>query len=608
LTAGTLGGLTGPGTLGLANTSAAVALSAGNNNVSTTFSGMLQGTGSLTKIGSGVLALSGSNTYTGSTTINQGSLVVDGWLTTSAVSVNGGTLGGTGSLPNVTVYAGGHVAPGDLNAGELVLAGNMDFEGGELDVVGDGSSLTSLSIAGSLILNAPMLDVSGSLAPGTYTIASYGGTLSGEFSAQNIPAGDTVSYGTGSDSSITLSVVPEPSTFALLGAGVLGLIGWVWRQGRRSIRTYSRRRQMYDKTIMSGLMAVASVAFAVSTQASTINVFNMPSGDTSLQFVTVGNPGNTPDTVVEITDGSTGYGSVPYVYQMGEYDVTTAQYCQFLNAVATAADPYGLYNPGMANPPSVPTTQRVGCGIIQTPITGGYYYSVVPGDENYPVNFVSWGDAARFCNWLQDGQPSGLGEVAGTTETGAYTLNGGTSDAAFSTVTRNANATYFIPSVNEWYKAAYYDTTLNGGTGGYWAYPTKSNTAPNNTLPDTGNHANFYDDINSGNGGYTDPTTFLTPVGDFVLSPSPYGTFDMGGDVLEWIEGAEGGSWRPLRGGAFDLEAHAMASNYYWAIDATYENGDVGFRVASSVPEPGSIALLLAGAVALGIWRLRRKA
>ena len=64
------------------------------------------------------------------------------------------------------------------------------------------------------------------------------------------------------------------------------------------------------------------------------DVFNMPSGQTSLQFVTVGDPGNARDTVVMQFDGTTGYGSVPYVYQMGMYDVTVAQYCQFLNAVA----------------------------------------------------------------------------------------------------------------------------------------------------------------------------------------------------------------------------------------------------------------------------------
>jgi hypothetical protein len=60
----------------------------------------------------------------------------------------------------------------------------------------------------------------------------------------------------------------------------------------------------------------------------------MPGGQTSVSMVTVGNPGNAPDT--------TGYGAVSYVYKMDKYDVTTAQYTQFLNAVA-ATDTYGLY-------------------------------------------------------------------------------------------------------------------------------------------------------------------------------------------------------------------------------------------------------------------------
>ena len=64
------------------------------------------------------------------------------------------------------------------------------------------------------------------------------------------------------------------------------------------------------------------------------DVFNLPSGQTSLQFVTVGDPGNAPDT--------TGFGAVPYTYQMGTYDITVAQYTQFLNAVAQT-DTCGLY-------------------------------------------------------------------------------------------------------------------------------------------------------------------------------------------------------------------------------------------------------------------------
>ena len=151
-------------------------------------------------------------------------------------------------------------------------------------------------------------------------------------------------------------------------------------------------------------------------------------------------------------------------------------------------DTYGLYSSGMA----VVGGGWHGCGIIQSGSSGSYSYSVTGSysQPTCPVYDVSWGDAARFCNWLQNGQPTGA-EGAGTTETGAYTLNGATTNAALMAVTRNAGATYFIPSENEWYKAAYYDPNKPGGAG-YWTYPTQSNTAPSNMLSSTGtNNANF---------------------------------------------------------------------------------------------------------------------
>ncbi len=150
---------------------------------------------------------------------------------------------------------------------------------------------------------------------------------------------------------------------------------------------------MFDKTMLRGLLALALVAAAVGARADTVNI------DTVL----VGNLGNAADTTMMI-DGTTGYGSVPYVYRMGKYDVTAAEYCDFLNDVATTADTYGLYNVAMA---STGSAGAYGCGIVQTSGSGGYSYSVLSGWGNMPVNYVTWGDAARFCNWLQNGQPVG---------------------------------------------------------------------------------------------------------------------------------------------------------------------------------------------------------
>ena len=163
------------------------------------------------------------------------------------------------------------------------------------------------------------------------------------------------------------------------------------------------------------------------TQAQVSNVFNMPTGQTSLQFVTVGNPGN-------VADPATGYGAVPYTYQMGKYDVTLGQYTTFLNAVAKT-DTYGLYNSYMATDyPTVAITQSGSSGSYSYSVTGSYSQAA-----NCPVFDVTWGDAARFCNWLQNNQLTGA-EGPGTTETGAYTLNGATTNAALMAITRNAGA------------------------------------------------------------------------------------------------------------------------------------------------------------------------
>jgi formylglycine-generating enzyme required for sulfatase activity len=325
------------------------------------------------------------------------------------------------------------------------------------------------------------------------------------------------------------------------------------------------------------LVVLASVLAAGTAQA---DVFNMPAGQTSLQFVTVGNPGNAADTAV-MGDGTSGYGSVPYTYRMGEYDVTVGQYCQFLNAVAKT-DTYTLYSPGMADsfPPVVGITQSGSAGDLSYSVTGGYSQAA-----NCPIFDVTWADAARFCNWLQNGQPvyaaGTLGEVAGSTETGAYSINGALSTAAMMAVTRNSGAAYFLPSENEWYKAAYYK---GGGTNaGYWTYPTCSNTLPGNTLPDTGNNANY-----ESNGNYADPLNILTPVGDFSESPGPYGTYDMAGDVFQWNEAGIGDSNRGVRGGCWggpytlDMDSSARDS-FLWMSEEDF----VGFRVAASAPEPG---------------------
>src|ERR1035437_4390996 len=127
----------------------------------------------------------------------------------------------------------------------------------------------------------------------------------------------------------------------------------------------------------------------------------------TIETVPVGDPGNA-------NDPATGHGKVNYAYNIGKYDVTAGQYTAFLNAVATTADRYGLYNSNMA------AGNFAACGISQTLVSGRYTYATT-SNPNFPVNYVTYWNACRFANWLSNGQPT-VPEGSGSTETGSYTL------------------------------------------------------------------------------------------------------------------------------------------------------------------------------------------
>ena len=209
-----------------------------------------------------------------------------------------------------------------------------------------------------------------------------------------------------------------------------------------------------------------------------------PAGAAPITYVmvTVGNPGNVGDTRVGVN--TFGYGSVAYDYQIGKYDVTIGQYTSFLNAVA-ATDTFSLYNSKMGTELNI-------AGISQTGGSGSYTYSVL-GSANRPITYVSWWDSARFSNWMANGQPTGA-QSSTTTENGAYNVNGAISGNAVAKNATNPNTsaapTFYVPTENEWYKAAYYSPTLNSGAGGYYAYATQSNTAPGNIVGSLANQAN----------------------------------------------------------------------------------------------------------------------
>lgn len=325
----------------------------------------------------------------------------------------------------------------------------------------------------------------------------------------------------------------------------------------------------------------------------------------TFDWVTVGNPGNSADTLVmskgPTADFTSGYGSVGYSFQISKTHVTNSQYVEFLNA----ADPdgiqghpilgsnNGIYNRNM----SISTIGGVGTaytGGIDYSLAGsaGGHYSAKSGQENYPATWINWDSSARFVNWLHNGQGSG------DTENGVYDMSIPRSTIG-GPLPRQSGANYFIPSENEFYKAAYYDPT-KGGTGGYWQYGVQSDSPPIGEAP-PGGTTSANNAIAAGPPGssgdiywqtgstFDSGVNYLRDVGSYASATSYYGLQDVDGQVFQWTEGVKqsslGADFPVYRGGSWFYSSEFGGA----ALRALYSFRDVasyawyGLRIAQPV-------------------------
>lgn len=304
----------------------------------------------------------------------------------------------------------------------------------------------------------------------------------------------------------------------------------------------------------------------IQAQTLTTKHFGSGANEFSMDFVEIGNPGNAADPAGIPSPA----GSVAYVYNLGRYEVSR----EMINKANASA----------------------GLGISMTDMS-----SLGGNGANRPANGISWFEAARFVNWLNTS--------SGSSAAYKFDANGGfqlwsPGDAGYNAANpfRNSLASFWLPNVHEWYKAAYGSPDP---ANSWFLFPNGSNLQP---AQGTGA---VYGQL-SGDPSETGPVD-VHQAG----SLSAWGTMGQGGNVAEWMENAFDGANdsttepRELRGGSWVGFPSFLQSNMTGGAEADREGlatlGDayVGFRVAG-VPEPTSFSLLLASGVALIALRRRK--
>ena len=280
-----------------------------------------------------------------------------------------------------------------------------------------------------------------------------------------------------------------------------------------------------------------------------------------------------------------GRGSVAYEYRMGRYEITTGQWMEFVNTFSTQSDDMALFGE--------PFTW--GATIDWSYDGPGFLWKLSNGIEHaemVPVHGISWRLAAMYANWRHNGMSSDLSAIEdGAYDTSTFTTNGGIFNDQ---LTHHPDARYWIPSLDEWVKAAHYDPDRYGnGQGGWWDYADGSDDPLYPGFPGEGETSATLD----WDGAYL-------PLGSYTDAQSPWGLFDVSGGTMEWTEEATSDRrFRWLDGApVFHPADFLLIDRVDQMADGRPEAGGIvhGLRLASTVPAPSWTGILaMAGGFAL---------
>lgn len=318
--------------------------------------------------------------------------------------------------------------------------------------------------------------------------------------------------------------------------------------------------------VRCSLFSVLSLAAAFAPTAASAQPD--PSG---IDFVTIGAVGNRGYDGPDPNGLATGRGRVDYEYKIGRYEVTAGQWGEFFTAALNRADPI----------PYVRAPLEIGPGSMGA------------------VGGITWRTAAIYTNWLHNNRS--LDRVAFMS--GAYDVStfGFTPEGVFTDqAAHSPGARYWVPTLDEWMKAAHYDPSKqngDGSTGGWWQYSITRDTPPVYQRPPS------MGGVGEANAGFilTGEAQFSIPLGAYTTITSPWGLFDTAGATSEWTETVYEIAFPHVRSRLFDGTAWATPIGQLdsaWSFSTgspTERDYMFGFRIASAVPSSPSVAALALG-------------